>query len=92
MKRNHRNWNVAAVAVSLLMLAPPAFAYLDPSTGSMILSAVVGLFATAALAVKTYWYKLKSYFRQDGPEERVVIEEPLVADPPSNGTETSADS
>jgi hypothetical protein len=32
----------------------------DPSTGSMIISAVVGLFATAALAVKTYWYKLRS--------------------------------
>jgi hypothetical protein len=51
--------------VSLLMLAVPAHAYLDPSTGSMILSAIVGLLATMALAVKTYWYKLKSFFRQD---------------------------
>jgi multisubunit Na+/H+ antiporter MnhC subunit len=51
--------------VSLLMLAVPAHAYLDPSTGSMILSAIVGLFATLALAVKTYWYKLKSLFRHD---------------------------
>ena len=40
----------------------PAFAYLDPSTGSMILSAVVGIFATVGLALKTYWYKLKSIF------------------------------
>jgi len=54
--------------VSLLMLAPPAYAYLDPSTGSMIVSAIVGLFATAALAVKTYWYKLKSFFRRDGQQ------------------------
>jgi len=53
------------VLISLLMLAVPAHAYLDPSTGSMILSAIVGLFATLALAVKTYWYKLKSFFRQD---------------------------
>ena len=39
--------------------APVASAYLDPGTGSMILSAIIGLFATAALAIKTYWYKIK---------------------------------
>jgi len=50
--------------VSLVMVAPEAWAYLDPSTGSMILSAIVGMFATAALAVKTYWYKLKALFRK----------------------------
>ena len=43
----------------------PAYAYLDPSTGSMILSAIIGIFATMALAVKTYWYKLKGLFRRD---------------------------
>ncbi|MBT8131872.1 MAG: hypothetical protein KJO35_06365 [Gammaproteobacteria bacterium] len=52
-------------AIALLTFAPGAFAYLDPSTGSMILSAIVGIFATLSLAVKTYWYKLKSYFRGD---------------------------
>ncbi len=49
--------------VSLALVAPEAWAYLDPSTGSMILSAIVGVFATAALAVKTFWYKLKGLFR-----------------------------
>lgn len=52
------------VFVALLGVAPPALAYLDPSTGSMILSAIIGLFATVGLAVKTYWYKLKSLFRR----------------------------
>ena len=67
MASRKRIWMTGTVALGLLMMAPPAFAYLDPSTGSMIISAVVGLFATAALAVKTYWYKLKSFFRQDSP-------------------------
>jgi hypothetical protein len=49
---------------SLLTLAPPAWAYLDPSTGSMVLSAIIGMFATAALAIRTYWYKLKGLFRR----------------------------
>ncbi len=52
------------VMVSLGLLAPDAWAYLDPSTGSMILSAIIGMFATAALAIKTYWYKLKGLFRR----------------------------
>ena len=70
-----RIWIFCAVALALILFAPSAFAYLDPSTGSMILSAVVGLFATAALAVKTYWYKLRSIFRQRRAEEPVVAEE-----------------
>ena len=45
-------------------MSPPAFAYLDPSTGSMILSAIVGLLATIGLAVKTWWYKIKGWFRR----------------------------
>ncbi len=49
-------------AIVLGSFAPSAFAYLDPSTGSMILSAIVGILATLGLAVKTYWYKLKSLF------------------------------
>lgn len=30
----------------------------------MILSAIVGLLATIGLAVKTWWYKLKGWFRR----------------------------
>jgi hypothetical protein len=59
---------VSCLLVSLLTVAAPAHAYLDPSTGGMILSAIIGMFATAALAVKTYWYKLKSLFRGKDPQ------------------------
>lgn len=58
----------AIAAIGLLMLAPMAEAYLDPSTGSLILSAIVGLLATIGLAIKTYWYKLKSLFRRSTPD------------------------
>ena len=46
-----------------LLYAPVASAYLDPSTGSMIITAVVGLFASAVLAARTYWHKLVTFFR-----------------------------
>lgn len=48
-----------------ILITRPAYAYLDPSTGSMIITAIVGLFASIALALKTYWYKLKAFFRRD---------------------------
>jgi hypothetical protein len=54
---------IAVAALALVSFAPAAFAYLDPSTGSMILSAVIGVLATAGLVLKNYWYKLKSFFR-----------------------------
>ena len=52
------------LTAALLLASPSAFAYLDPSTGSMVVSAIVGIFASIALAVKTYWYKIKGWFRR----------------------------
>jgi hypothetical protein len=54
--------SIAAI-IGLAGFAQPAFAYLDPSTGSMILSAILGILATVGLALKTYWYKFKALFR-----------------------------
>lgn len=69
MKHSQTNhvgrWAPAVVALSLGLLAQPAWAYLDPGTGSMIISAIVGLFATVGLALKTYWYKIKAFMRKD---------------------------
>jgi O-antigen/teichoic acid export membrane protein len=53
------------IATVLLVSSPAAFAYLDPSTGSMVVSAIVGIFASIALAVKTYWYRIKAFFSRD---------------------------
>jgi O-antigen/teichoic acid export membrane protein len=61
--RTNRIMRQAALAVALVGFAPAAFAYLDPSTGSMIVSAIIGIFATLSLAIKTYWYRLKGLFR-----------------------------
>jgi peptidoglycan/LPS O-acetylase OafA/YrhL len=79
-----------AVFCTLAGLATEAQAYLDPSTGSMIMSAIVGLFATIGLAVKTYWYKLKNLFKARKPP---VVPEPQAAPrqpvDPVQGNETS---
>lgn len=75
----------AATVLALLAatFAQPAWAYLDPGTGSMIISAIVGLFATIGLAVKTYWYKLKALFRKT-PEEAPEADKAMEAEQPAD--------
>ena len=64
------------MALLLLLASQPAFAYLDPSTGSMVVSAIVGIFASIALAVKTYWYKIKGFFKRNRKAESGSKETP----------------
>jgi hypothetical protein len=83
MKRKPDTALMLVVLLSLLTVAPHAQAYLDPSTGSMILSAIIGVFATLALAIKTWWYKLKSLFRggkEQKPAERRDGNKPAPGD------------
>ena len=71
---------LTVISIALASFAQPAFAYLDPSTGSMILSAIVGVFATLGLALKTYWYKLKAFFRGDKPAQAARVSEARPAE------------
>jgi hypothetical protein len=58
---------IALVLTACLLMASPAYAYLDPGTGSMLVSAVLGVAAALALAVKMFWYRLTSFFRGKRP-------------------------
>jgi hypothetical protein len=58
---------VALVLAACLSIASPAYAYLDPGTGSMLISAVLGVAAAVGLAVKMFWYRLVGFFRGKRP-------------------------
>lgn len=47
----------------LLATAAPAHAYLDPGTGSLLLQSVIGIAATAWLAVNLNLSRVKKRFR-----------------------------
>jgi len=51
------------ILAALLLMPIPALAYLDPTTGSMLISAIVGVIASLVLAIKTYWYRIKAFFK-----------------------------
>jgi len=70
MKRDNKTHTVPqgltlVTLVSLLLMPVTALAYLDPTTGSMLISAIVGLFASLVLAIKTYWYRIKTFFKRN---------------------------
>jgi hypothetical protein len=62
-----RALGIALVLTVCLSIASPAYAYLDPGTGSMLISAVLGVAAALALAVKMFWYRLIGFFRGKRP-------------------------
>jgi ABC-type Na+ efflux pump permease subunit len=54
---------VSCVLVILLYLTftPPAFAYLDPGTGSYIFQIIIAAIVGLGFIVKIYWAKIKAF-------------------------------
>ncbi len=50
------------VCLSALNLGAPAYAYLDPGTGSMLVQMLLGGVAGALVIGKLYWHRLKAFF------------------------------
>jgi hypothetical protein len=61
---------VVIALVACLLIASPAHAYLDPGTGSMLVSALIGVAAAVALALKMFWYRVIGLFRRRRPGAR----------------------
>ncbi len=49
------------IMIAVLDPDHPAYAYLDPSTGTMLLQLVLGGVAGMLVITKLYWYNLKKY-------------------------------
>jgi hypothetical protein len=71
---------VALVVMVGLAVPSPAHAYLDPGTGSMLVSALIGVAAAVALAVKVFWYRLIGLFRRPRRGPRPGVEGGSAAD------------
>ena len=54
---------VAFVAISMLLAtSAPAYAYIDPGMGSMILQGLLASFAAGYLFIKLGWARIKTFF------------------------------
>jgi hypothetical protein len=51
-------WRAFAL-ILLALITEPAFAYLDPGTGSMLLQVILGGIAAVGVALKLFWHKIR---------------------------------
>lgn len=49
------------ILIAYFMMFSHAYAYLDPGTGSAILSALIAAFAATSVTVRSYWNSLKQF-------------------------------
>ena len=61
MSRESFRLTAAAIAVFAAMTAP-AYAYIDPGAGSMILQGIIGGVAGGLFIMRTYWAKVVAFF------------------------------
>ena len=54
--------SVLAFLAASLSYAAPAFAYLDPGTGSIILQGIIATVAGMLVAGRLYWQRVKAFF------------------------------
>jgi O-antigen/teichoic acid export membrane protein len=64
------NMNITKSLLLMVLLVSPVFAYIDPGSGSAIMSAIIGFFVAIGIAIKTYWYKLKSMFSSKSKDDK----------------------
>ena len=58
-----------ACLLSILVFPTTAFAYVDPGSGSVIVTTILGLIAAVGYTFRKYFYKLKNLIRGKKTEE-----------------------
>lgn len=67
---------ISFLAATVLLMAVPAQAYIDPGTGGMLTQLITGGVAGLAVLVRLYWSRIAGFFRRS----------PSPADPPATGS------
>ncbi len=62
-------------AALLYSFSQTASAYLDPGTGSMILQGIIASIAVAGFTIKSYWYRIRTFFGRGGSASLLEEEE-----------------
>ena len=62
MRSNHPAIKVVGISLLFTTVSAPAFGYIDPGTGSLIIQSVIGAVAALGITLKLYWHKLKVFF------------------------------
>ena len=74
MKISVSNLKFLCLVVSLISYTSPAYAYLEPGTGSMLLQALIAGLAAIIASLSIYWQKVKAFFVKQKPDINIDIE------------------
>ena len=56
---------ISFIALITLCFSSPAYAYLDPGSGSFILQLLLASLLGTIFLIKSYWRKITRFFRRD---------------------------
>lgn len=65
---------ISATSLAAGAWALPAYAYLDPGTGSMLIQGIIGAIAAVGVTLKLYWHKIKLMFSGRKTEDKKTDE------------------
>ena len=68
------NLKFLCLIVGLISYTSPAYAYLDPGTGSMLLTGLIAGIAAIISFSSIYWQKVKAFFVNKEPDTDIDIE------------------
>ncbi len=68
---------IASVTALLIIAIEPAYAYLDPGTGSMLLQGLIAGVAAGLMVIKLYWYKIKAFLFRRGHKAKPQSDSPV---------------
>lgn len=57
-------WPFLGILAWFTAFPPPAFAYLDPGTGSYIFQVLVGMLLGGVFVIKGFWGSIKNFFTE----------------------------
>ena len=67
MNMSVSNLKFLCLIVGLISYTSPAYAYLDPGTGSLLLQGLLAGFAAIISVLSIYWQKVKAFFIKQEP-------------------------
>ena len=74
MKISVSNLKFLCLIVGLISYTSPAYAYLDPGTGNMLLQGLIAGLAAIISFLSIYWQKVKAFFVKQEPDTDIDIE------------------
>lgn len=58
------------IIIFIIFIPTPAFAYIDPGTGSIIISFLIGIISASFFYIKGFWLKIKNFFKKKTNQEK----------------------